>query len=105
MGPTKAPGLDGFPALFYQVHWDLIQHEICDAIRSFLNGSDIPEVFCDSVIILIPKVSRAKHLSKFSPISLCNVIYKLASKVVANRLKVILPQVISEFRVLLFLDD
>jgi hypothetical protein len=105
MGPTKAPSPDGFLALFYQVHWDFIQHEIFGAIQSFLNGLEIPEGFCDSVIILIPKVSRAKHLSKFSPLSLCNVIYKLASKVVANRLKVILPQVISEFRVLLFLDD
>jgi hypothetical protein len=105
MGPTKAPSPDGFLALFYQVHWDFIQHEIFGAIQSFLNGSEIPEDFCDSVIILIPKVSRAKHLSKFRPISICNVIYKLASKVVASRLKVILPQVISEFRVLLFLDD
>jgi hypothetical protein len=98
MGATKAPGPDGFPAMFYQVHWDLVENDVCDAVRSFLGGADIPEGFCDSVIVLIPKVTNPKHLSKFRPISLCNVLYKIASKVVANRLKIILPDIVSEFQ-------
>nr|XP_051190739.1 uncharacterized protein LOC127304068 [Lolium perenne] len=55
MGPTKAPGPDGFPAMFYQVHWDLVREDVCNAVRSFLGGDEIPEGFCDSVIVLIPK--------------------------------------------------
>jgi hypothetical protein len=84
MGPTKAPGSDGFPAMFYQVHWDLVENDVRNAVRSFLGGADIPEGLCDSVIVLIPKVTNVKHLSKFRLISLCNVLYKIASKVVAN---------------------
>jgi hypothetical protein len=83
---------------FYQVHWDLVQNEVCGAIMSFFSGDDIPEGFCESVIFLIPKVTNPKHLSKFRPISLCNVLYKIASKVVANRLKILLPHIVSEFQ-------
>jgi hypothetical protein len=96
MGPTKAPGPDGFPALFYQTHWDFFKEEICHAVRSFIVGGEVPEGFCDSIIVLIPKVTKARHLKKFRHISLCNVIYKIASKVLANRLKMILPFIISE---------
>jgi ribonuclease HI len=96
MGPTKAPGPDGFPALFYQTHWDLLKDSVCSAIRGFLMGDGIPEGFCDSVIVLIPKINNPEHLKNFRPISLCNVLYKIASKVLANRLKLILPVVISE---------
>jgi hypothetical protein len=96
MGPTKAPGPDGFPALFYQTHWDFFMEEICNAVRDFIVGGEVPEGFCDSIIVLIPKVTKPKHLKNFRPISLCNVIYKISSKVLANRLKVILPMIISE---------
>jgi hypothetical protein len=96
MGPTKAPGPDGFPALFYQTHWEFLKIEICSAVRSFLTGDPIPEGFCDSVVVLIPKTTNPQVLKNFRPISLCNVLYKIASKVMANRLKLVLPDVVSE---------
>jgi hypothetical protein len=59
MGPTKAPGPDGFPALFYQTQWDFLQDAIFQVVRSFLEGSPLPDGFCDSVIVLIPKTTNS----------------------------------------------
>jgi hypothetical protein len=54
------------------------------------------ELINKTVIDLIPKVQNSNLLSQFCPISLCNVLYKIASKTISNRLKSILPEIISE---------
>jgi hypothetical protein len=56
MHPSKAPGVDGFTAGFYQRHWSLVGPELCAAVLGFLNGGVIPEVINDTAITLIPKV-------------------------------------------------
>ena len=47
-------------------------------------------------ITLVPKIKNPTKMTDFRPISLCKVVYKLISKVLANHLKIILPQIISE---------
>jgi hypothetical protein len=96
MFPTKAPGPDGFPAHFFQRHWDVCGTEVTSVVLRILRGEDDPSVINNTFIVLIPKVASPEELGQFRPISLCNVLYKIASKVAANRLKVILPEIISE---------
>ena len=96
MYPTKAPGPDGFPAHFFQGHWDVCGEEVTHAVLKILNGvEEIGEVN-QTLLVLIPKVLGASSLYQFRPISLCNVVLKIVSKVQANRLKEILPEIISE---------
>jgi hypothetical protein len=56
----------------------------------------MPDSWNDTVVVLIPKCNYQKKLKDLRPISLCNVVYKIALKVLANRLKIILPEIISQ---------
>ena len=69
---------------------------ITQAILSCLNSSSILKSINHTSITLIPKVKNQERVSEFIPISLCNVIYKVVSKVIANRLKPFLNSIISE---------
>ena len=66
------------------------------AVLAILNGSPIPEGMNHTYVALIPKKHKPIDVSDFRPISLCNVIYKLVTKVITNRLKELLPVIISE---------
>ena len=96
MFPTKAPGPDGYPAHFFQRHWDLCGGEVTSVVMRVLRGEDDPVGINSTFIMLIPKVASLEELGQFRPISLCNVTYEIASKVLANRLKKHLPEIISE---------
>ncbi|GLT66646.1 hypothetical protein SLA2020_390010 [Shorea laevis] len=95
MHPLKSPGPDGFSVSFYQRHWATVGREVCAAVLSFLNSGNLDAELNSTFIALIPKVSPSTKVTEFRSISLCNVLYKLIAKVLANRLKQILPVIIS----------
>jgi ribonuclease HI len=96
MAPLKAPGPDGLPPLFYQRFWPVVGQDVTRGVLSCLNSGQLLTSINHTFITLIPKVKNPERVTEFRPISLCNVIYKLVSKVVANRLKIILPHIISD---------
>ncbi|KAL0378315.1 UNVERIFIED_CONTAM: hypothetical protein Sradi_3137000 [Sesamum radiatum] len=95
MHPLKSPGPDGMSPIFYQKHWDIVGHDICACVLDFLNNGSLNSSFNFTHVVLIPKISNPSDMSHFRPISLCNVLYKLAAKVIANRLKPLLSSLIS----------
>ncbi|XP_042972810.1 uncharacterized protein LOC122304618 [Carya illinoinensis] len=95
MNPMGSPGPDGYPALFYQSHWEVVGDDLTDAVLEILNGNGDTAAINDTFIILIPKIKNPQTVLDFRPISLYNVIYKVVSKVLSNRLKLILPTIIA----------
>jgi len=96
MHPSKAPGSDGMPALFFQQYWHIISRDVSQFVLNILEGNSDPGTINKTFITLIPKVKAPSTPTEFRPISLCNVIYKLVSKVLVNRLKEVLPLIIHE---------
>ena len=91
-----APGPDDMPPFFYHSFWNLLGNDVSSAVLDCLNNCKIPKEINHTNITLIPKVKSQEFITEFRPISLCNVVYKLVSKVLANRLKAVLPAVVSE---------
>ncbi|KAL9690018.1 hypothetical protein QQ045_010411 [Rhodiola kirilowii] len=96
MAPSKAPGPDGFHAMFYQKLWTLLRAKVTETIHRVFENGMMEEGMNDTLIVLILKSRHPKKVEDFRPISLCNVSAKIVMKILANRLKDILPLIISE---------
>lgn len=96
IGDLKAPGADGMTSLFYKKFWGTVGDDVTKEVLALLNGGGMPSHWNDTVVVLIPKIPNPEKMKDLRPISLCNVLYKIASKVLSNRLKLILPELISQ---------
>ncbi|XP_021833608.1 uncharacterized protein LOC110773399 [Prunus avium] len=95
IGGLKTPGPDGFPAIFYQRFWDLCSIDLITLIRNCFQTATLPEHLNETLIALIPKVDIPVYMTQLRPISLCNTIYKVISKILVARLRPCMANLIS----------
>lgn len=94
MGPTKASGHDGFPAIFFQKFWHIIGKETTNFCLEILNNGASIGTLNQTDIVLIPKIPNPISIVNFRPISLCSVIYKMVAKTIVNRLQAVIGRCI-----------
>ena len=90
----KAPGPDDFTMAFWLFCWDVVKPEILGLFREFYLHGTFQRSLNSTFLLLIPK-EGAEDLRDFRPISLVGSVYKLLAKVLANRLKLVMGEVIS----------
>ncbi|XP_013624294.1 PREDICTED: uncharacterized protein LOC106330365 [Brassica oleracea var. oleracea] len=88
---SKSPGPDGFSVEFFLSSWDLVGGDLIKAVKDFFLNPDLSHQVNSTVLALLPKVPGASRLSEYRPISLCNTVYKVISKIIGSRLKLITP--------------
>jgi hypothetical protein len=95
--PTcKALGLNGFTTEFFDSCWPMLREEVWQLVEESRSSGKFLPTLNATFLTLIPKEERVTNLRNFKPITLCNMIYKIISKVIARRLKPILPFIISK---------
>jgi hypothetical protein len=96
MRSTAAPGPDGLNAAFYKSAWSWVKDDVYAVVKNFYTHVHMPSDLNETYITLIPKTNQPAYPQDYRPISLCNVIYKIITKSLANRLKHHLSNYVSQ---------
>ncbi|GJX85760.1 RNA-directed DNA polymerase, eukaryota [Tanacetum coccineum] len=94
-GLDKSPGPDGYTFGFYRRFWSLIESEVVDAVNHFFHNGFCHKGGNSSFIALIPKTQGAKMVKDFRPISLIGSLYKIITKLLANRLVTVIDGLVN----------
>lgn len=89
----KAPGPDGFPPAFFQKFWEVVKNELIWATKDLFRTGKMLKRINKTFIALVPKTPTPRNLLDFRPISLCNTVYKVFAKVMVNRIKPFLENI------------
>ena len=91
----KAPGPDGLHAGFFQRFWLTIGTSVINEVKKVFTVRRVSVYLNTTHIALIPKSQGPETLSNYRPISLCNMAYKIVSKIIVARLRPYLDKLIS----------
>ncbi|XP_010424592.1 PREDICTED: uncharacterized protein LOC104709725 [Camelina sativa] len=95
MSSNKSPGPDGYPVEFFKSSWFTVGVDLTLAVQKFFKNDRLLKDLNTTIITLIPKIPEAFALTDFRPISCCNLVYKVISKILAKGLKPVLQGCIS----------
>jgi len=90
----KSLGLDGFNSGFFNAAWGIIVPFVCSAIQESFHTGVMPSYISATKLIVLPKVPNPQLATDFTPISYCNTIYKCITKLLSQRIEIILPHLI-----------
>ncbi|GJU88996.1 hypothetical protein Tco_1301419 [Tanacetum coccineum] len=95
-GENKSPGPDGFTFEFFRRYWDFVGPDFCEAVEYFFVNGSFAKGCNSSFVALIPKVMDAKFVNDYRPISLIGSVYKVVTKILANRLAMVIADIVSD---------
>ena len=90
----KAPGADGFQAFFYKQYWHILGTDLHKMVSDAFSSGYGDTQMLETLLVLIPKVENPLHFKDLRPISLCNVAYKIITKVLVNRFRPLLTELV-----------
>lgn len=96
INPKSAPGPDGFSAGFFRQAWGIIGPDVTKAVQEFFQNSQMLKQINTTTIVLLQKTENPTNIRDYRPISCCNVILKVITKIIVERLKRILPRLVNE---------
>nr|GEV48263.1 RNA-directed DNA polymerase, eukaryota [Tanacetum cinerariifolium] len=93
---NKSPSPDGYTFEFFRKIWSFVGLDFCSAVEHFFVNGYFSKGCSSSFIALIPKVTDAKFITDFRPISLIGCVCKVVTKILANRLAMVISDLISD---------
>ena len=96
MQSGKSPGSDGFPVEFYSRFWGLLGKDLVEILNFCFREGTLSDSQRRGVLRLLYKKDDPLLLKNWRPISLLNIDYKIATKALSNRLRKVLPLILSE---------
>ncbi|XP_071714352.1 uncharacterized protein [Rutidosis leptorrhynchoides] len=94
-GSDKSPGPDGFIFFFIKKYWEILKVDLVVSIQAAFRDSILPFGANSAFICLIPKILNPSCITDYRPISLIGVQYKIITKILANRMAVVIDKIIS----------
>uniref|UniRef100_A0A803NSN9 Reverse transcriptase domain-containing protein n=1 Tax=Cannabis sativa TaxID=3483 RepID=A0A803NSN9_CANSA len=96
MHPDKSPGPDEMTPAFYQRCWNIVKHDLVMVVQRFFSTGVFDENCSEASVVLIPKKKGPETMKDLRPIAMCNVLYKIVTKVMTNRMKPFMDSIVAD---------